>query len=313
MALTGVLVVGLLAGYWLGSARGAAPASGDYQAKYEQLRAKLDHLNSVDFEEYLSLKSQKDKYEKADEILGKMILIFLADLGFSMSDDKMKLARKMADPNKGAMGAQVADSSAAPQVEGAEGKGGTETVAADMGDSGKAARAVGKAAQLPQKEKNVDELTDEIEAKNFLDSVALDELLDQIKSAKRATPAQFETVRGTFSGKLIFDDPVAKPWDVEMQFEGTPTGESISGTVDIKMFKQGESKPFSHARGNGDDLKHVQGFPGESQAILINVYGDDGYLQVYSPKRLGYLIANYYHKKDVASFKKTGTATLYRR
>ena len=311
IALIGVLIVGLAVGYSLG--RGAG--GDDYKVKYEQLRDKLDHLNKVDFEEYLALKSQKDKYEKADEILGKMILIFLADLGFSMSDDKMKLAQRMAGPDAGAMGAQGADSSAAPRIEGAEGKSGPDSAGPNPSAGGlaKGAAASDKVAGLPLKEKSVDELANETQAKEFLESVALDELFDQIKSAKRLSPGQFEAVRGTYAGKLQFDDNRENPWDVEIQLEGTPEGESINGAVDIKMFKQGSAKPFSHARGKGNDLKNVQGFPGDSQAILMNVYGDDGYLQVYAPKRLGYLIANYYHKKDITSFKKTGTATLYRR
>lgn len=305
------VVVGLGAGYWLGRGSGAD----NYKVKYEQLRDKLDHLNKVDFEEYLALKSQKDKYEKADEILGKMILIFLADLGFSISDDKMKLARRMAGPDAGAMGAQGADSPAASRMETSEGTGGPDSAGSNAGTSGagKGAPTSDKVAQLSLKEKGVDELANETQAKEFLDSVALDELFDQIKSAKRLTPGQFEAVRGTYTGKLQFDDTRENPWDVEIQLEGTPEGESINGAVDIKMFKQGSAKPFSHARGKGNDLKNVQGFPGDSQAILMNVYGDDGYLQVYAPKRLGYLIANYYHKKDITSFKKTGTATLYRR
>ena len=64
--------------------------SPDYKAKYEGLQEKFSDLDKVDIEEYLQLKTQKEKYEKADEILTKIMKIFLVNLGLRISQDRVK-------------------------------------------------------------------------------------------------------------------------------------------------------------------------------------------------------------------------------
>lgn len=61
---------------------------------YSETKSKLQKLTENELDEYLKLKSLEEKYKKADEILGKAIMIFLADLGLRISDDKVEFAKK---------------------------------------------------------------------------------------------------------------------------------------------------------------------------------------------------------------------------
>src|SRR6185436_1827882 len=49
------------------------------------LRGKFEKITEQDIDEYIHLKDMKAKYEKADEIFGKILNIFLLDLGLRMS------------------------------------------------------------------------------------------------------------------------------------------------------------------------------------------------------------------------------------
>ncbi len=64
------------------------------ESRLEPLNKHITELNEVDIEEFLRLKSQEEKYKKADEILGKAILIFLEDLRLRVSDKALMFAKK---------------------------------------------------------------------------------------------------------------------------------------------------------------------------------------------------------------------------
>lgn len=53
--------------------------------KLRQLQEKLLEIEKVDLAEYYELKDKKEQYLKANEILGKVMLILLADLGLHLS------------------------------------------------------------------------------------------------------------------------------------------------------------------------------------------------------------------------------------
>ncbi len=50
----------------------------------ETIKNELIELTQKDFLEYQNLKSLEDRYQKADEILGKIVTLFLADLGLKL-------------------------------------------------------------------------------------------------------------------------------------------------------------------------------------------------------------------------------------
>ena len=58
------------------------------------LHRKLKELHDIDIQEYLSLKEQKAQFIKANEILGKMMTIFLADLGLRVGSSEIQKIKK---------------------------------------------------------------------------------------------------------------------------------------------------------------------------------------------------------------------------
>ncbi len=51
------------------------------------INQKVSGLTDSEISDYYKLKDQKEKYEKANEILSKIVLLFLADLGVKLSPE----------------------------------------------------------------------------------------------------------------------------------------------------------------------------------------------------------------------------------
>jgi hypothetical protein len=55
-------------------------------------KRKFEQLAQTDYEDYLKLKTDAEKYKKADEILGKIMAIFMADLGIHLKEAAAKVS-----------------------------------------------------------------------------------------------------------------------------------------------------------------------------------------------------------------------------
>jgi hypothetical protein len=69
-------------------------------------------------------------------------------------------------------------------------------------------------------------------------------------------------------------------------------------------------KTFSRTSGGGKP-KHFLGLS-NSQGVLVNVYGDDGYIQIYPVRRLDKIYGNYYEVKAPGQAEMTGAVVLQR-
>jgi regulatory protein YycI of two-component signal transduction system YycFG len=60
------------------------------------LKDSIISFTEKEFEQYLKLKDQKKRYQKADELFGKVMLLFLAELGLKIPEPKMRQLEDMA-------------------------------------------------------------------------------------------------------------------------------------------------------------------------------------------------------------------------
>ncbi len=90
--------VGLAVGVLLRGQFVATPQQVIHEGTVEvaQLKQKLESLTSRELEEYRELKGLRARYERADELLGKMILVLIADLGLRVSDKSTQAAKDSA-------------------------------------------------------------------------------------------------------------------------------------------------------------------------------------------------------------------------
>lgn len=65
-----------------------------------ELNQKVQSLSEINLEEYVTLKDQREKYLKADELFGKVMLLFLADLSLHMNESVQDWANQSSEERR---------------------------------------------------------------------------------------------------------------------------------------------------------------------------------------------------------------------
>ena len=82
-----------------------------------ELNQKVQSLSKINLEEYVTLKDQREKYLKADELFGKVMLLFLADLGLHMNKSVKDWANQSPEVRREKFENVFANDSQSPPVE----------------------------------------------------------------------------------------------------------------------------------------------------------------------------------------------------
>lgn len=293
----------LISGIAVWSIKRTAPEKENYKERFLQLQSKFDRLAEADFQEYLSLKEQKARYEKADEILGKILLIMLNDLGLRRSEAQQK---ELAGRVQGKTPPSASEQAVPPSSAGAA------SAPAEKKDAVLTARSNGEGASDLKKEiAKVDEVDSENEAKELLEKLKSKDIIKDLQGGSILDPRRLDLLNGFFEGDAVFDDPLKnKPWHVVMEFTARMEHGKYVGHQDIKLSRDG--KQFSHGRGdpNNDEFLVI---PDDNSGIFISTYGGDAYFQLYYFPRLDGFYGLTYLKKGVGKFEKAGIVRLFKR
>jgi hypothetical protein len=297
----------------LGTGRALSPAD-DYRSRYENLRSKFEEIGQVDIEEYLQLKSLRERYQKADEILGKILLIMIADFGLRASKEQLhSLKNRVIDSSGGpnsSNSANIQPSAAARVTERP-----TEPAASHISGIGGVRPGPGAERKFVKVGAKANVISNENDMEEFLKTVEIPDFFSEIRARTPLSSKQASLLNGIFKGKIHLDpsednDPEeARIWDVEMETDGRFENGKFIGSSEIRMFRNG--RRFSRSTsGQGSTLENFAAFAGDDSAMLLNVYGDDGFVQLYYFPLLNRFSGNYYGKKDIGQFEKRGRVSL---
>jgi hypothetical protein len=239
----------------------------------EQVKNDLVALTKKDFEEYQNLKSLEERYKKADEILGKIVTVFLAELG-------LKLSFKPINP------AMIEGSCAIPLTAATPLAAATpSTMSSEPAPTPEQTPLAPKTSsnEWVKMERQLRTIHDEEKALEELRNMQIPDFFGALTEAKNVESADDLEMNGTYVGDITFFDKKAFPsdWNIRMriQFRSTDTAQNNSY---ITLSKKSDNKTFSTSRSNRDGIvKQNFSRPGGSQALIVNVYGDDGYVQIY--------------------------------
>ncbi len=282
---------GVLIGHFFPT-KSSEQASPEIQ-KYNVLKTKFEKLSQVDLEEYVQLKNQKEKYEKADEIFGKILTIFLYDLGIRASHSQLKA---------------LEESSKTPVAKPEEPS--IPVVVRSRNDQQHTVITSERNKNWITAGRQARELYSENEIEDFLKKTEISDFFSELKSARSLTQEQIQTLNGTYLGEIVFDDKSKTNWHVEMSLNGQVVNGELTGRSLIVLSENG--KAFSTSR-HRKRPENFQGFANDENAFLINVYGDKGYLQLYNMERMNMLSGLFYLSTGVGQFSKAGTVTLRKR
>lgn len=248
----------------------------------------IEQLSKNDYQDYLRIKDADEKLKKADEILGKVMILFLADLSLHISQQKNV-----------PVSASVIENSAKPlSVEP------SSSVKANPSSTTENPVAVQPATVF--NDKKITQAATMKEALSYLKQVETKDLKSVLSGNFKVTTEQNLLLQGHYVGVITFDDQT-EPWRIEWDVNSDFRDGQLKGQSEIRL--SNSKKVFSRSRGQGD-IKDFSAWSKDSQAILVNSYGDDGYIQLYYLAHLNKFVGNYYLKDKSGSFKKVGTTFL---
>jgi hypothetical protein len=263
-----------------------------------QWRMKLQALTDQDIAEYYRLKTLEERYKKADEILGKIMVIFLADLGLKVAPETIEQTKlKLIDVPY--VGTSEGMRSANP-VEGAANP--TTATGADSSNAWKWIAA----------EKSRELIRSDREAPGFLEKVKIENLDEALKSsALFGNRTQIlEMLQGRFSGMAhVTYDQKSRDWAVELFLDAKVVEGRLQGVARAKMSENG--KEFSNSS-DGGDMTSYREFTTGSDAVLIKVSPSVAF-QVYYLKAMNSLVGNVYRRTtEDEAYQYIGTLNLKR-
>lgn len=258
----------------------------------DSLKAKLQELTDSDIAEYYRLRTLEERYKKADEILAKIMQIFLVDLG--LRSTKVDAAKAQQVP------VAAADKKVDPpasSVQKIEPTPTTVTVA-------KPARAWLAA------ESNLRTVRTDREIVEFLEKAKIGNFDDEIKSGQTYANANndIEFLNGRFTG--IADVMVgerATNWGVDLRISMHIDNGVAKGSTRFRLMERG--KVFSNSRGDGD-IRDLREFASGSTAVLLRA-SPGTYFQLYALNDRTTLVGNVYRRpSDELPFTYIGTVRL---
>jgi hypothetical protein len=259
-------------------------------------------FSESDISDYLKLKSEKDRFYKAEEILGKIMLLFLVDLGIKTSGEQMAFARTVSQGRKRKDMVAPVDLTESDELA-------PNSLESASIQSANQLKSSSEAKMILDAEKQLNELRSESEIENFLKSVSLGNLFDSLKNAQEIDSEQIRDLRGTFSGELVFDSPGQEKWDVRLVLSGRIENGTLVGKSRVELAKNG--KIFSSSRSNGN-LSNLKSLPNGQRGVLIEILGGEGFFQLYSVPQLQKLIGLYYRRENTGTYPRAGSVILFR-
>lgn len=259
---------------------------------------KLQSLAEVDFEDYYRLKTMEEKYVKADEILGKIMVIFLADLGLRVSREAQEASQNKAVLSERSSATTLPKANAFP------------TPASLTPAPEPEKQELKRLARLEEQLLNA---RDERSVEGFLRRVKIDDLESALKSTSGFTNRGdlLGSLNGGFEGRSrVRFGGKSEDWYLHLEVAAAMQKGNLAGKVRTRLLKDG--KVFSDSHNNGDKIEVFREFMGSSAALLTKV-NDKIYLQLYYLKEIDQLAANVYRRTSEAEgFEHIGSARLKR-
>jgi hypothetical protein len=292
------LILGTLLGFFL---KGffLVPAQPQIQpSPGSRIKEKIQALSDQEIAEYYALKNDAERLKKADEILAKMMTIFLHDLG-------IKLFQNTNEKSKNNLNSSDVQPPKDGQISLSDLKNKMALTQNQM-------TPVGSIADWKNVEKSRHYIKTEKERADFLGKVQIPDFDDALKQSSvfANKTGYISLLQGRFTGKAdVKLNEKYLSWDIEMSINGTLEKGSFEGKSSIKLSRDG--KVFSDSSGNGT-LRAFREFNSDSDAILMRA-GPDVYFQVYFLKDNDSLVGNvYYREEEDDPYKKIGTLQLRR-
>lgn len=280
-----------------------------------ETRQELLDLTAKDFEDYKNLKTLEERYDKADEILGKIVTVFLAELGTRIAfkatppsalESQCNSLPQLADANQN----PSLNQSAAPDPQPSEVSAPTQT----PNTNASARSTPEQLANWKRAEAALLNLEDEAQAMAALKQLEYEDLYSSLRYTTPISKEAHVPIRGQLDGEIIFFDRTKQKsdwiisWTLNVDDHKRDAADSL-----IILSTKDDGKVFSRSNTSSGALGDVLRTP-ESKGLIINLRPDGTYMQIYPLKGNSRLwVGNVYEEIKRGQFKRTGTVRLSQR
>lgn len=279
--------------------------------KLKQGKDELLKIYQNDLQDYQNLQTMKERYESANDILAKIMTVFLADLSLRISKDEIsEIFRPLQPENDFSPSSKPRE---CPKQNPPKSCPSLKQMAQEQGmqvvpQSYKVINP-NREKKWVKSEEKLDSINSEADAQDFLKSVEIENFFDEIKTAKNSSFETIKMMEGKFSGTITFDNPERPSNAVDLKFENIRMLEGKPhADYEIKLSRDGE--PYSNSNGNGG-VTSFKNSSSSKNVLFLELGGRSGFMQLYFLNNTT-LIGNYYRKLDLADYKKEGTVKLNR-
>lgn len=238
-------------------------------ATLDSARASLVSISENEYLEYTKIMDLKQKYEKADELLGKVMLLFLADVGFRVKKGA-PIEQLMAGP------AVISPVVTGPKIESQEPAPSNPTPSNGSG-------LVGKSSLIKA-------LQSEEQIREFLNKAIIDNPKIEIAKGEIPAKAQIRILEGRYFGTIKFLDGKREDLNVIWDLMPDYAKAGLSGSFNLSIHGPGRN---SETKGHGH-IGNLVSLSEDSGGFLVRECGGECYLQLYFNSSSGQFFGNYY-------------------
>ncbi|HEX4924723.1 MAG TPA: hypothetical protein VFV50_11575 [Bdellovibrionales bacterium] len=269
--------------------------------KLDELRGKFQALSENEIQEYIQLKDMRAKYEKADEIFGKILNIFLLDLGLRISGDRLNELKAAAE-----------NAQASPPQGPAQSERGTPGEKLRIASPAAAPGTPGPMpAARPVSRKDLSRASSDEEARKVLDDAILPAPEASWRESDGTSRQHFHMINGTFTGLINFFED-RKPSDVYLELvNATYEKGEIKGQLVMRVTSGDGNSNSTTTTGQGNTIKYFKS--ASDGAILVETMGGNGLFQLYYFPQLNQFQGNFYGKRGLEPLKREGIVVLTKR
>lgn len=266
----------------------------------------LNVLTPEMIEDYYRLQSLEDKYKKADELLAKIIVAFLHDLGFKLSQEAQLLVEKSA---RGESSSLVPSSNLSESIKFAKQiNSRAEDSTVELANNNSNAKN-----KWSNQESALDQVQTANQALEFLEKVKIDNLDDELKTSSTFKNSQqlLESINGKYEGTAdVFYSAKARNLQIEIDMDLRMNQNLLRGRSQVKLSENG--RVFSNSTDRGEP-KNLREFSKESVDLMIRA-SPSIIFQVYYLKNSDSFIGNVYRLDgEEINYQYVGTLKLFRK
>lgn len=277
----------------------------------QKLRTELQASLDQELADYARLKTLEEKYQRADEILGRVMVMLLVNLGIKVSPE-FRAHLQNSVRGEAARLENLAATAAAQKAKEEAKLAKADTAKANLNEVGAEAatpfeRDLSKARKA---ERKLEDLRSEDDIQGFLAQTRLSAPKIFFTESQDFSNQQqiLNLLNGTFSGLAqVTIEQRPETWQVEVNLEAQMQGNELHGKAGIKLSKNGEA--FSSS-GDEGGISSLREFSGGTRAMVLNA-SPTTFFQVYYLRQLNSLVGNVYRKpRGKSEYEWIGTLSI---